>query len=56
MFCKQNDEIYNVQVPRVFRYLTAELSSVGIKIKVTVADPKERYIKGRAIEKKRAKK
>jgi DNA-directed RNA polymerase beta subunit len=42
MTCNQTDKIYYLQVPRVFRYLTSELSSVGIKVMCDIGNPKDR--------------
>uniref|UniRef100_A0A914DCQ7 DNA-directed RNA polymerase n=1 Tax=Acrobeloides nanus TaxID=290746 RepID=A0A914DCQ7_9BILA len=37
--CGESDEIFLVQVPRVFRYLAAELSAMSIKIKLSIEKP-----------------
>jgi DNA-directed RNA polymerase beta subunit len=42
LICGRSDQIYDLQVPRVFRYLAAELSSVGIKMQCKISDPKHR--------------
>ena len=39
--CGESDEIYLVQVPRVFRYLAAELSAMSIKISLDIEHPKD---------------
>ncbi|KAK6048751.1 hypothetical protein COOONC_13744 [Cooperia oncophora] len=36
--CGKEDEVYLVQVPRVFRYLTAELAAMNIKIHLGITD------------------
>ncbi|KAI6225647.1 DNA-directed RNA polymerase [Aphelenchoides besseyi] len=42
LLCGGSSEVYDVQVPRVFRYLTSELSSMGIQLRCEIKDPKER--------------
>uniref|UniRef100_A0A914EMH2 DNA-directed RNA polymerase n=1 Tax=Acrobeloides nanus TaxID=290746 RepID=A0A914EMH2_9BILA len=37
--CGESDEIFLVQVPRVFRYLAAELFAMSIKIKLSIEKP-----------------
>ncbi|KAJ1361555.1 hypothetical protein KIN20_020832 [Parelaphostrongylus tenuis] len=37
--CGKENEVYLVQVPRVFRYLTAELAAMNIKIHLGVNEP-----------------
>ncbi|XGW22868.1 hypothetical protein V3C99_005246 [Haemonchus contortus] len=36
--CGKDDQVYLVQVPRVFRYLTAELAAMNIKIHLGITD------------------
>ncbi|KHJ81991.1 hypothetical protein OESDEN_18318, partial [Oesophagostomum dentatum] len=36
--CGKEDQVYLVQVPRVFRYLTAELAAMNIKIHLGIND------------------
>uniref|UniRef100_A0A8R1DTA8 DNA-directed RNA polymerase subunit beta n=1 Tax=Caenorhabditis japonica TaxID=281687 RepID=A0A8R1DTA8_CAEJA len=37
--CFQDDQVYLLQVPRVFRYLTAELAAMNVKIKLGIEHP-----------------
>ncbi|VDM58705.1 unnamed protein product [Angiostrongylus costaricensis] len=37
--CGKEDEVYLVQVPRVFRYLTAELAAMNIKTHLSINEP-----------------
>lgn len=39
--CKKDDKIYLTQIPRVFRYLCAELSAVNLQIKLKIEHPKD---------------
>uniref|UniRef100_A0A1I7ZCR6 DNA-directed RNA polymerase subunit beta n=1 Tax=Steinernema glaseri TaxID=37863 RepID=A0A1I7ZCR6_9BILA len=39
--CQGEKDIYNMQVPRVFQYLAAELSAMNIKIQMDIKPPKE---------------
>ncbi|KAI1729932.1 RNA polymerase rpb2, domain 7 domain-containing protein [Ditylenchus destructor] len=38
--CKRDDQVFLVQIPRVFRYLCAELSSVNVKVQLGISHPK----------------
>ncbi|GMR53854.1 hypothetical protein PMAYCL1PPCAC_24049, partial [Pristionchus mayeri] len=38
--CGKDDQVFVVQVPRVFRYLTAELASMNVKLKLSIEHPK----------------
>ncbi len=42
LLCDGTDQVYNMQMPRVFRFLAAELSSVGIRLFCEVQNPKNR--------------
>ncbi|CAB3408318.1 unnamed protein product [Caenorhabditis bovis] len=37
--CGRDDQVYLLQVPRVFRYLTAELAAMNVKIKLGIEHP-----------------
>ncbi|CAL2030071.1 unnamed protein product [Caenorhabditis brenneri] len=37
--CGREDQVYLLQVPRVFRYLTAELAAMNVKIKLGIEHP-----------------
>jgi len=37
--CKSDDHVYLVQIPRVFRYLCSELSSVNIRVQLQIEHP-----------------
>nr|CAD2181756.1 unnamed protein product [Meloidogyne enterolobii] len=39
--CKKDDQVFQVQIPRVFRYLCAELSAVNVKIQLSIAHPRD---------------
>uniref|UniRef100_A0A915EIV6 DNA-directed RNA polymerase n=1 Tax=Ditylenchus dipsaci TaxID=166011 RepID=A0A915EIV6_9BILA len=39
--CKRDDQVFLVNVPRVFRYLCAELSAVNVKVQLGVSHPKD---------------
>jgi len=39
--CKSDQDVYAVRVPRILRYLSAELSSVNVKLQMGVAHPSE---------------
>ncbi|KAI6228988.1 DNA-directed RNA polymerase subunit beta [Aphelenchoides fujianensis] len=45
LLCGGCSEVFDVQVPRVFRFLTSELSSMGIQLRTNVKNPKERGLK-----------
>ncbi|CAI5439933.1 unnamed protein product [Caenorhabditis angaria] len=37
--CGKEDQVFLIQVPRVFRYLTAELAAMNVKIKLGIEHP-----------------
>ncbi|CAI4223171.1 unnamed protein product [Auanema sp. JU1783] len=39
--CSKSDEVYLVQVPRVFRYLASELAAMNVKMQLGVSDVSE---------------
>jgi len=39
--CKSDQDVHAVRVPRILRYLSAELSSVNVKLEMGVAHPSE---------------
>uniref|UniRef100_A0A183BY36 DNA-directed RNA polymerase n=1 Tax=Globodera pallida TaxID=36090 RepID=A0A183BY36_GLOPA len=42
--CLKEDQVFQVQVPRVFRYLCAELGAVNVKVQLSLSHPREALV------------
>ncbi|KHN78016.1 DNA-directed RNA polymerase I subunit RPA2 [Toxocara canis] len=41
LLCDKDDQIYIIEVPRVFRYLTAELAAMNVRVQLSIKHPSQ---------------